>query len=167
MEKLINNFSKYHIIETLIPGFIFIILFNLLINDVGNGDLLDMTILAYFIGIVISRVSSICTKELLFKLTKEEGIKYSQYIKAAKIDKKIEVLSTDKNLYRNLVTVCLLLLFFKIIQTISFIKNVNVDFIIILLLVFLIILFSISFIKMNSKIVERANIAISKNDKRK
>ncbi len=162
MEKLINNFSKYHIIETLIPGFIFIMLFKLLIVNIGKNDFIFLTILAYFVGIIISRISSIFTKKLLFKFTKEQGIKYSDYIKATKNDEKIEEFSMDKNLYRNLVTVCLIILFVKIMQNTKIMKFISMDFLIITILVFLIFLFSISFIQMNSKIVERAKISILK-----
>lgn len=162
MEQLISSFSKYHIIETLIPGFIFITLFNLFITHIEGLDFFILTILAYFIGIVISRVSSLFTKKILFKFTKDSGIKYSEYIKATNIDKKLEELSADKNLYRNLVTVCLLLLSLKIIEITPFIKFISIDFVIILMLVLLIILFGASFIKMNRQIIERASISISK-----
>ena len=62
----------------------------------------------------------------------------------------------------NLVTVCLIILFVKIMQNTKIMKFISMDFLIITILVFLIFLFSISFIQMNSKIVERAKISILK-----
>lgn len=159
MDKLVSCFSKYHIMETLIPGFIFIVLIDLLIIDIGEYDFIILTILAYFIGVIISRISSIFTKKFLFKFTKEKGVKYSDYINATKNDEKIEELSMDKNLYRNLVTVCLLLLLTKFTQNIKIVKYIGLDLFIIIILIFLIVLFSISFIKMNSIIIERVNVS--------
>lgn len=165
MEELVKNFSKYHIIETLIPGFTFMILFDLLIIEFKNVDIFTMTVLAYFIGTIISRISSVLTKKVLFKLTKEKGVEYSDYIRATKKDSKIDELAVDKNLYRNLTTVCAILLISKIVKTTKIIAKTNTDLIIILILLFLMILFCISFININSRIIKRVKITNTKKGK--
>lgn len=166
MEKIINSLSKYILLETIIPGLTFILLYDMIIAHIDTSNTLFVLILAYFIGTIISRLSSLVTKKMLFKMTKEKGISYYNYIKATQYDDKIEELSTHKNLYRNFATLCFLILILKIIEStkikIFIYKN---DCIVIVLLICLVILFSASFLNMNKRIIKRAKITISKRKK--
>ena len=102
MEKIIDKISNYHIFNYIIPGGLFLILCNNYLNiKIEQDKITYFFFISYFIGIIISRVSSLVTEKILcyiFKIKKEN---YDNYIAAAKKDENIEVLMQDMNMYRS------------------------------------------------------------------
>lgn len=156
MEKLIEKISSYHLLNYLIPGIIFIVISDNFIGiNLYSNNLLESLFEAYFIGIVISRFGSIVVSNILYKFTKEKGETYTNYIKACNKDDKLEILMQDKNMYRSLCSMLILLLITKLIYLIINKFQINNNIVFIIGTILLIILFSISFLKQNKMISDR------------
>lgn len=156
MEKILEKISNYHLFNYLVPGMIFIITSNYILEtSIYNDNLLYLFFVSYFIGIIISRLGSVVTANILYKLTKEKGESYKDYIVSCQKDNKIEVLVQDKNMYRNLCTMLILLLVLKVFSMLNVYLKISNDWKIIIVLVLLIILFAISFLKQNKYISSR------------
>ncbi len=156
MERILEKISNYHLFNNLVPGVIFIITSDYILEtNIYNDNLLYLFFISYFIGIIISRFGSLVTANILYKFTKEKGESYKNYIISCQKDDKIEVLMQDKNMYRNLCTMLILLLVLKLFSMLKVYFKINNDWMIIIILVILIILFAISFLKQNKYISSR------------
>lgn len=156
MERILEKISNYHLFNNLVPGVIFIITSDYILEtNIYNDNLLYLFFISYFIGIIISRFGSLVTANILYKFTKEKGESYKNYIISCQKDDKIEVLMQDKNMYRNLCTMLILLLVLKLFSMLKVYFKINNNWMIIIILVILIILFAISFLKQNKYISSR------------
>ena len=156
MERILEKISNYHLFNNLVPGVIFIITSDYILEtNIYNDNLLYLFFISYFIGIIISRFGSLVTANILYKFTKEKGESYKNYIISCQKDDKIEVLMQDKNMYRNLCTMLILLLVLKLFSMLKVYFKINNDWMMIIILVILIILFAISFLKQNKYISSR------------
>lgn len=111
LKDLIGKLSSYNLFTNLLPG----ILFVALLRELTNLNLIFEPIflglfLYYFIGIVINRIGSLVIEPILRKIKFLTFIDYSKFVKASKMDEKIEILSENNNMCRSLVALCLTLL---------------------------------------------------------
>jgi hypothetical protein len=111
MSELLQKLSTYNIFNYLFPGVVFVILLNRYteINLVVDDVILGM-FLYYFFGLVLSRIGSIliepalrCTKIVQFS-------DYARFIRASKLDDKIELLSEVNNMHRTIIAMLVVLL---------------------------------------------------------
>lgn len=164
MEKIIEKISNYHIFNHLVPGILFIIISDYTLGtNIYSDDIIYLFFISYFIGIAISRIGSLIVANVLYLFTKENGEDYKKYINACEKDSKIDILIQDKNMYRNICTMLILILLIKVISIINFNINISRDLKIIIVLCLMIILFAISFLKQNKYISSR--IRAKKNNK--
>ena len=111
LKDLISKLSSYNLFTNLLPGVLFVALlkeftvFNLIFEPVFLG-----LFFYYFIGIVINRVGSLVVEPILIKTKFLTFIDYPKFVKASKMDEKIEILSENNNMCRSLVSLCLLLI---------------------------------------------------------
>lgn len=69
MNDLLNKLSSYNLFNNLLPGIVFVILLNHFTEfEIKQDNLLLAAFLYYFIGMTISRVSSVVLEPLLKKL---------------------------------------------------------------------------------------------------
>lgn len=162
MGDIVKSFSKYRLFETLFPGALFLVMFYYLISNFDTSNSIALLIIAYFSGLIISRISSLLTSKLLYKFTKSTGESFKNYYKAENKDSKIEDLMADKNTYRNTTTCCLMILIIKIILMIFPNLKIN-NVLIVILLILCILLFSAAFLKKNNDIIKRVKNISSKN----
>lgn len=156
MENIINKLSRYHIFNYLVPGALFIIICDWYLNiHLCNDGLLNMFFMAYFIGIVISRISSLCVEKCIYHIFKINRVPYDIYIQASKIDNKIDVLMQDGNMYRSLCTMVLMLLIIQLFKLLNLFLPINKNLIITVLLILLLVLFIGAYIKQNRYIIKR------------
>ena len=77
MEKIIDKLSSYHIFNYIFPGGLFLILCNNYLNiKVEQDKFIYFFFMAYFIGNIISRVSSLVTEKIIyfvFKIKKRKS----------------------------------------------------------------------------------------------
>lgn len=149
--RFVNNFSWVHIPEYVVSENIY--------------DILMFVFVLYFIWLIVSRFGSIIIESILKKLWLE-FVSYKDYIKAEKIDNKIETLSMRNNTYRTLTSLSLCLI---VVQVIIDIINSSFCFHLLyyICLNFLLVLFLCSYIKQTNYIRKRVNICIDNKMKNK
>lgn len=117
MSGFIEKLGSYQIINNLLPGAFFGMALRLFLAlSVPTQNVGEEIIVYYFMGLIISRISSLFVQPILIKLSFIKMSSYSEYIKATKVDLKIDTLSEINNYFRNLLTGSLLLCIIKGLQ---------------------------------------------------
>ena len=164
MEKIIERISNYHIVNTLIPGFIFVYLSKQLLSvDLYSENVLYNFFVFYMLGIICNRIGSIII-EPFFKLIRiVKFAPYEEYVKAEQKNPKIETLNTDNNFYRTMCATILLVVaerfYIYLIAVSPFVASYKSEILIILTLV----LFSFSYHKQTSYIKKRVDAVNKQN----
>jgi hypothetical protein len=111
MSELLQKLSTYNIFNYLFPGVVFVILLNRYteINLVVDDVILGM-FLYYFFGLVLSRIGSILIEPALRCTKIVEFSDYARFIRASKLDDKIELLSEVNNMHRTIIAMLVVLL---------------------------------------------------------
>lgn len=165
MDKIIEKISNYHIFNNLVPGYLFLIISSKIVKkNLIVDNFIYLLFEAYFIGIVISRLSSLIIEKIIVKIWRLKKEPYNNYIEANKQDSKLEVLTQDCNMYRNLCTLMLIELILKIMIMLKIENFIDKDIIILICFAALAILFAFSFVKQNKFISLRVK-EISKEEK--
>ena len=114
MSDFLNKLSSYNLLNNLLPGTLFIILLNHFTKyKVSQENLLLNVFLYYFIGLTISRISSILIEPFLKKIKFVTFCNYQAFVNATKKDSKLDVLvETNKN-FRVLLAMILLIIISK------------------------------------------------------
>lgn len=108
MKDLLDKLSSYNIFNYLLPGVLFAICVNELTSmKIMQKDIVVGVFVYYFLGSVVSRIGSLIVEPILRKIGLIKFVPYGDFVRAAKIDAKLEVLSEANNMYR---TFCALLL---------------------------------------------------------
>lgn len=105
MEEIIKKIETYNIVNYLLPGIIFTIIFTYLTGiNIINENTGIAIVEYYFIGLVLSRIGSIIIKPILkaCKIIDEE--KYEDYIDKESKDEKIPILIREGNQYRTFIS---------------------------------------------------------------
>jgi hypothetical protein len=158
LKDLISKLSSYNLFTNLLPG----ILFVALLKEFSGFDLVFDPLflglfLYYFIGIVINRIGSLVVEPILIKAKFLTFIDYPKFVKACKMDAKIEILSENNNMCRSLVALCITLLsaigYEWLISKCAFIDmHSNI-----ILIVLLLVIFIFSYRKQTKYVVKRCN----------
>ena len=93
MDKIIEKISSYHIFNNLVPGYLFLIISSQIMKkNLIIDSLIYSFFEAYFIGIIISRISSLVIEKIIVKIWNLKKEPYDKYIEANKKDDKLEIL---------------------------------------------------------------------------
>lgn len=159
MKDLLEKISSYNLFTHLLPGVLFVVIlkelteFNLVFEPVFLG-----LFLYYFIGIVINRIGSLAVEPFLKKCKFLEFIEYSKFVKASKLDTKIEILSETNNMCRSLIALCLTLLiaigYEWLLLKVAFIDKYNA----IIILIALLAIFILAYCKQTKYVVKRCKV---------
>jgi hypothetical protein len=150
MNELINKISSYNLFNYLLPGAIFIAIFEkMTVYKIIQTDLLVNAFLVYFIGLVISRIGSLMVEPIFRKFVTFAD--YKDFISASKNDKKIEILSEANNTYRTFIALFVVVFILK--SYFLFIPSNNYG--VYILIFFLFILFIFSYTKQIKYITKR------------
>lgn len=165
LKDLISKLSSYNLFTNLLPGVLFVALlkeftvFNLIFEPVFLG-----LFFYYFIGIVINRVGSLVVEPILIKTKFLTFIDYPKFVKASKMDEKIEILSENNNMCRSLVSLCLLLIwaigYEWLMSKWTFVDTCSN----VILIVLLFLIFMFSYRKQTKYVVKRCNAILDKNN---
>ncbi|MDO4282252.1 MAG: hypothetical protein Q4D02_01330 [Clostridia bacterium] len=115
MEEFIKKIETYNIINYLLPGIIFTIIFTYLTEiNILNDNAGIAIVEYYFIGLVLSRIGSIIIKPILkgCKIIDEE--KYEDFIDKEVKDEKIPILVREGNQYRTFIATFVVLIIIEI-----------------------------------------------------
>jgi hypothetical protein len=119
MSEFIKLLSTYNLFNYLFPGYVFIFYINLFTNyAIPKSNILTEFFLAYFLGLVISRIGSLIIKPILDKFNFIEYADYEKFVKASKLDSKIDLLLEVNNMYRTLIALFLICFLFLSIDII-------------------------------------------------
>lgn len=156
MDKIIDKISSYHIFNYIIPGYIFILICDRYFDiKICDSNAVNNVIIAYIVGLIIGRISSILIEKRLYYVFKIKNESYESFVKAEVKNDKLNVILQDRNMYRNLFTTFLLLLVIKVLKVFNLLSIINQDIRIIIILVGLVILFAISFKKQSIYAISR------------
>lgn len=158
IENLIEKISHYNLFNYLLPGVIYVIAVNHFTRlTLPTENILESFFLFYFIGLIISRIGSILVKPYIIKKLPcyPQEKEYGDFIEATKQDPKINILSSERNVYRTLIALGIMIL-----VTIAFapiVKWLNLSEIVVfvLLVIGLVILFIFAYIKQTKFIIKR------------
>jgi hypothetical protein len=156
MNGFIKKLGSYQIMTNLLPGIFFGIGLKLLLGmTLPTQNTGEEIIVYYFMGLIINRISSLIVKPVLNKCIFIKEASYSNYVKASKIDPKIDVLSETNTHFRALLTSSLLLIITAILKILAYNNkwiSLNWKW---MLLIFLPILFLFAFKKQTNFICKR------------
>lgn len=117
MENIIDKITSYNLFNNLLPGVLFVVLLKGITSySLIQNDLIIAAFVYYFVGLVISRVGSLLVDPALKWIKFVHFADQSNFIKASKVDQKLEVLSEQNNVYRTLVAVFVSVLFLKFFE---------------------------------------------------
>jgi hypothetical protein len=120
MSDLLSKLSSYNLFNNLLPGILFAVFLNYFTEyRVLQDNLLLNVFLYYFIGLTISRISSITIEPFLKKIKFVTFRDYQLFVKANKDDDKLDVLVETNNKFRVLLTMILLVIFAKLFYSIN------------------------------------------------
>jgi hypothetical protein len=125
MSDFLNKLSSYNLFNNLLPGILFVVLLNHFTQyRIIQDNLLLNVFLYYFIGLTISRISSISIEQFLKKIKFIAFRDYNLFVNANKKDSKLDVLVETNNKFRVILTMILLVIFSKIFYSLnnSFLK---------------------------------------------
>jgi hypothetical protein len=166
MDKLLEKLTSYNLFNYLLPGIIFSVLLEKTTSySIIHKDIIIEAFLAYFLGLVISRISSIVIEPLLKKIKFVKFAEYKDYVLASESDKKIELLSESNNMYR--VFISLFFILTTIVLYEKFLQNILVGYTSYIVIIGLLILFLFSYRKQTSYITKRIEIFKDKETKEK
>lgn len=160
MNNFIEKLGTYQIMTNLLPGVFFGTSLKLLLGiTLPIENIGEEIIVYYFMGFVINRISSLIVKPILKKCKFIREAPYTDYLKAVKIDSKIDVLSETNNYFRALLTSSLLLIVISIVRiSIWKIKWISSNWKW-MSMIFLVILFLFAYKKQIKFICKRVEIA--------
>ena len=149
MSELLQKLSTYNIFNYLFPGVVFVILLNRYTGiNLAVDDVILGMFLYYFFGLVLSRIGSILIEPALRRTKIVEFSDYARFIRASKLDDKIELLSEVNNMHRTIIAM-LIVLFAILTCKHSATCHITLGFL------SLIILFILSYRKQTSFITKR------------
>ncbi|WP_461247932.1 hypothetical protein, partial [Treponema sp. R6D11] len=150
---------SYNIINYMLPGVVFSVLSkNWLAYNFINENILLEIFIVYFIGIVISRISSIIIEPLLKRIKFVKFAPYEDYVKLESKNQKLKILNEQNNMFRTLFTTIVLLALLKLYQFLS-VKFCFLQYNYIVLIVSLLVLFLFSYRKQTNFIRRRVEIS--------
>lgn len=164
MEKLLDKLTSYNLFNYLLPGVVFLFFLEKTTSYYsigGNSNLIVDAFVAYFIGLIISRIGSLVIEPLFKKVSFVKYADYKDFVLVSKIDPKIELLSEANNMYRTFISLFSILVLTICYEKLSMIYpflETNAKY---LLIISILLLFMFAYKKQVGYINKR--ISISKN----
>ncbi|MFV0159201.1 hypothetical protein OBK24_12205 [Empedobacter falsenii] len=120
MNEFFNKLSSYHLFNNLLPGILFVVLLNKFTEyQINYDNLLVSAFLFYFLGMTISRISSIIIEPFLKKIKFVRFKEYKLFVEAYKKDNKLEIFVETNNKFRVLFTMLILIILAKLFYSIN------------------------------------------------
>lgn len=164
MEKLLEKLTSYNLFNYLLPGIIFSILLEKTTNySIIQENIVAEAFLAYFIGLLISRISSLIIEPILKKVKFVKFADYKDFVLASENDNKIELLSESNNMYRVFISLFVVLIIVNIYE--QLLQQMLGEYTNFVVIVLLLLLFLFSYRKQTHYITKRVEIYKNKQKK--
>ena len=105
IDILIKSFSRYELLNNLIPGIILCFILKCIGYEITDDDWFINIVLYYFVGLVNGRISSLVLEPLCKTISLVKWRSYSSYNKAKNKRPNIVTLQEIANMYRSLASV--------------------------------------------------------------
>ena len=167
MNEILQKITRYNLFNYLLPGVIFIIFtsqttgFDLI--EMLNNNTITILFLAYFIGTIISRLGSLFIEPAHKKVNFIKFAKYSDYLEVAVIDKKLDDLSEENNVYRTYISLFLVILIINLVLFLIDYYSVVVENIGVYISLLLLVLFLFSYRKQTRYVTKRIAKKLNKD----
>lgn len=120
MSSIIEKLDSYQILTNLLPGVFFGLTLKFFLGlSFPTQNIGEDIVVYYFMGLIINRIGSLLVEPILKKVRFIKYVPYPDFVKAAKVDSKIDTLSEMNNYTRSLLTCVLLLPVIQILQVLS------------------------------------------------
>ena len=120
MKELVEKLSSYNLLNYLLPGALFAVFAERITSyKVIQTDVVVALFLYYFVGMVISRIGSLCVEPFLKLTGFVKFSEYSDFVTVAARDPKLDTLSEANNTYRTLCSLFLALGIVKLYEGLS------------------------------------------------
>lgn len=162
MKEFIDRLSGYNIFNYLLPGTLFVYLSKQFTSySLIQENFLIGLFLYYFIGLVISRIGSLTLEKLLKEIEFIHFKPRKDFLKASKLDPKVDTLSEQNNMYRTLCSLPIVLAIFKFYdQVIKEVLPWSADISNYICMLGLFVLFLLSYRKQTEYVVESIEAAL-------
>lgn len=156
MTEFISKLSSYNIFNYLLPGVLYVgIVSNVTAYDLIYENILIGLFIYYFIGLVISRLGSLCIEPLLRKVRFVVFAPYKDFVIVAAQDPKLDELSESNNMYRTMIALFIVVLLTCLYEVIEIKLPEITNYRNIFLIVGFLVLFLFSYRKQTSFIRKR------------
>jgi len=120
MNELFNKLSSYNLFNNLLPGILFVVLLNKFTEyNINYDNLLVSAFLFYFLGMTISRLSSIIFEPLLKFIRFIKFKDYKLFVEASKKDAKLDIMVETNNKFRVLFTMIIMVIIGKLYYSLN------------------------------------------------
>ena len=157
MENIVDRISNYNLFNYLFPGVIYVIAVNHFTRmNLPTENLLEALFLCYFIGLAISRIGALIVEGLIRKIPSyPEEASYKDFVEASKQDTSINVLSSERNIYRTTISLGIVILLTIALDSLFKCIDISEKTVFVLLIVVLVVLFIFAYIRQTKFIVNR------------
>ena len=164
MDKLIDKLSSYNLFNYLLPGVVFSILLEKMTSySIIQENIIIESFVAYFIGLLISRISSLVIEPILRKIKFVKFSDYRDFVLASEADNKIDLLSESNNMYRVFITLFIVLIVVYIYE--QLLQQMLAEYTNLVVIIFILLLFLFSYRKQTNYINQRVEIYKNKQKK--
>jgi hypothetical protein len=159
MNDFLSKLSSYHLFNYLVPGVVFGVLARPIIPySVGPHDIATWAFLAYFLGLVVSRIGSLVVEPVLRCSKFMPFWDYKELSNYSKDDPHLSVLYEVSNMYRTVASGFLLLLVLKVYVNLEARCPVLQKWDATILAVLLLVMFLFAYKKQTEYMIERIDL---------
>lgn len=159
-ERILEKISSYNFLNYIIPGTIL----SIILNKVYGWDVLYRDnwylscIIFYFVGMLNGRVGSLIVEPIVIRCFNVDRVSYGEYVKAERIDHKIAVLDSQKNVYRSFLSMSIILICVELIDGLQINCDELLELRMLIFLFLLIIIFIVSYAKQSRYVCNRIRV---------
>lgn len=116
MESLLQKLANYHLLNYLIPGYVFLWLVGrLLRQDFFPPDPLQIAAVSYVVGVLLSTLSRSFTERMLQAIRVKEQTTYDEFVLAETRDPKLTAMNEAGDMFAALATAILFAMIFHVV----------------------------------------------------
>lgn len=156
VNKIFDKISEYDLLNTIIPGAVFVVLFkHSPWPSMTDFNVWETLTIVYLSGLIVNRFGSVVVESLLRRLFKHA--RYEDYLAAEGKDQKLKILVAHNNLYRSLISEFSLIIILRAVAALGIMDKIGIakEWLLVTVLMLLVILLVLAYGKQTKYIVSR------------